>query len=330
MEVRTGPSGPVFFAAFFGVLLSACAPMATQAPNVDLARVHESGAWRIAFDPGSQRIASGGYRGKIKIWSAEDGNQLYVLEAHQQPVTGLGWLDERRVVSVDSSGWLVVNDINARQPVAGAQFSAAIDMVIAPDRAWLLVINASGINKVSLPALELTAQYPFESPLSVAISHSGERVAVSTSSGHVFLLDADLQQRVELKRPSRKARDLVFSPDDKLLLAGGWFRLLVWQLESDRLEEQATEHLGKVNSVDISPDGARWVSLGRDTDSQLLLYDASSLQVERRLQTHALCGQRARFSPNGRYVASSSDDGSVHIYDLHAPYQLTVPYFEDY
>jgi WD40 repeat protein len=82
--------------------------------------------------------------------------------------------------------------------------------------------------------------------------------------------------------------------------------------------------------VDISPDGARWVSLGRDTDSQLLLYDASSLQVERRLQTHALCGQRARFSPNGRYVASSSDDGSVHIYDLHAPYQLTVPYFEDY
>ena len=225
---------------------------------------------------------------------------------------------------------LVVSDIDASRQVGSTQLSGAVDMVIAPDRTWLLVINDSGIDKVSLPALELMLQYQFDSPLSVAISHSGGRVAVSSADGRVFLLDTGLQQLGELERPSRKARDLVFSPDDKLLLAGGWFRLLVWQLDAGRLQERATEHLGKVNSVDISPDGARWASLGRDTDSQFLLYDASSLQVERRLQTHALCGQRARFSPNGRYVASSSDDGSVHIYDLHAPYRPTVPYLEDY
>ena len=50
--------------------------MATQAPNVDLARVHESGAWRIAFDPGSQRIASGGYRGKIKSVVKQEGKHI--------------------------------------------------------------------------------------------------------------------------------------------------------------------------------------------------------------------------------------------------------------
>ncbi len=315
--------------AFFGLLVSACAPLATQAPNVDLAGVHESGAQRIAFDPRSRYIASGGFRGEIKIWSVEDGAERTALDVHEGRITGLGWLDDRQLVSVDSHGLLLINDIDARRQVAGTQFSGAVDMVIAPDKTWLLIINDSDIAKVSLPALERVGRYRLESPLSVAVSHSGGRIAVSSAAGHVLLLDANLQPLAELERPSRKARDLVFSPDDKWLLAGGWFRLLVWQPDTGRLQEHTTEHLGKVNSVDISPDGAWWASLGRDTDSQLLLYDASSLQVERRLKTHALCGQRVRFSPDGRYVASSSDDGSVHIYDLHAPYRPTVPYPED-
>ena len=32
-----------------------------------------------------------------------------------------------------------------------------------------------------------------------------------------------MESSVELERPSRKAHDLVFSPDDTLLLAGAWF-----------------------------------------------------------------------------------------------------------
>jgi WD40 repeat protein len=329
-EVRTGPSGPVFFAAFFGLLLSACTPLASQAPDVELVRVHESGAQRIAFDPGSRRIASGGYRGGIKVWSTRDGDELYASDAHSRRITGLGWLDERRLISIDSSGLLLISDIDERTQLNSTRFSAVVDMVISPDRTWFLIITGDDIRKISLPALDPITQYRIESPLSVAISHSGERVAVSSAAGNVILLDADLQPLVELAQPSRKARDLVFSPDDRLLLAGGWFRLLVWQLDGNSLQEHATEHLGKVNSVDISPDGSRWVSLGRDTDSQFLLYDAATLGVERRLKTHALCGRRARFSPNGRYVASAADDGSVHIYDLSTPYQPAVPYLEEY
>ena len=328
-EVRAGPSGPVFFAVFLGVLLSACAPRATQVPDINLARVHESGAHRIAFDPGSQRIASGGYRGEIKIWSIETGAELYAADHHKNRVTGLGWLDDRRLVSVDSSGLLMVNDIEAHRLAGSTQLAGTIDMAMAPDRSWLLVINDHGLEKISLPALESVAQYRLEGPLSVAVNHSGKRVAVSLGTDRVFLLNADLQPLSELERPSRKARDLTFSPDDRYLLAGGWFRLLVWQLDTGRLREHKTEHLGKINSVAISPDGARWVSLGRDTDSQFLLYDASTMQIDRRLQTQALCGQRARFSPDGHYVASSSDDGSVHIYDLTAPYRPVMPYLED-
>ncbi len=296
---------------------------------MSLAQVHESGAHRIAFGPDNRRIASGGYRGEIKIWSIATGDELFVAKLHKNRITGLAWLDDRRLVSVDSGGLLIISTINKYQRVSSVQLDGAFDMAIAPDRTWLLVINAQGIEKFSLPALESLARYPLEAPLSVAVNHSGKRVAVSSTAGKVFLLDADLQQFLELETPSRKAYDLTFSPDDRLLLAGGWFRLLAWRLDDGCLKEHETEHLGKINSVAISPDGARWISLGRDTDSQFLLYDAASLQIERRFQTHALCGQRARFSPDGRYVASSSDDGSVHIYDLTVPYRPTVPHSED-
>jgi WD40 repeat protein len=326
MEVRTGPSGPVFFVAFLGLLLSACAPLATQVPDVDLDRVHESGAWRLAFDPGSRRLASGGYRGRIRIWSVEGGDELSALTVHRNRITGLAWLNDRQLVSVDSSGILVISDIDTRQQLNRARLSSVRDMVIAPDRTWVLVVKSGGIEKRSLPGLEKVAWYDLESAVSGAISRSGERVAVSSAADRVFLLDEDLRKPLELEQPSRKAHDLVFSPDDTLLLAGAWFRLLVWQLDNGSLKEVATEHLGKVNSVDISPDGTQWVSLGRETDSRLLLYEAPGLQVTRRLKTHELCGQRARFSPDGRYVASSSDDGSVHIYDLYEPYRPTVPY----
>ena len=166
-------------------------------------------------------------------------------------------------------------------------------------------------------------------PLAIAINHAGDRIAVSDSDGAVQLLDAALQPLGVLPRPSRDLYDLVFSPDDNTLLGGGWFRLLSWDLRSRRLEEYPTAHLGKINSVAISPDGAHWLSLGRETDSQFLMINAVTRRVERHFQSHALCGGQARFSPDGRYAASSSDDGSVHIYDLQAPYRLIVPYLEN-
>jgi WD40 repeat protein len=202
-------------------------------------------------------------------------------------------------------------------------------MALAPDRAWLLVIEDTRLHKLALPSLQAMAQLDVGSrQLSVAVSHDSNRVALSSYDGRVRLLDADLNSLGDLPRPSRDALDLRFSPDDKILLAGGWFRLLVWDLQLRRLQERPTEHLGKVISVDISPDGERWLSLGRSTDSNFRLIDADSNRVLRRFQAHHLCGWQARFSPDGRYAASAAEDGSIHLYDLSQPYRPVVPYAE--
>jgi len=310
-------------------LLTACAPYQTQPPDIDLQRVHPAGAHRLAFAPSGKKLASGGLHGTVRVWSVEDGSAILSLVGHTAPIRGLAWLDQQRLVSADRSGQILLWDLSSSRIVHSLQLNAVHNLALAPERAWLLVIEGARLHKLALPSLQAIAQFDAGSPLlSVAVSHDASRVALSSRDGRVGLLDADLNSLGELPRPSRDALDLRFSPDDTTLLAGGWFRLLVWDLQQLRLEERPTEHLGKVVSVDISPDGERWLSLGRSTDSNFRLIDADTNQVLRRFQAHDLCGWQARFSPDGRYAASAAEDGSIHIYDLSRPYRPVVPYAE--
>jgi len=331
-EAETGPSGPVFLWPLLLALLQvSCIAQTVQLPTIDLERVHDSGAHRIAFDPAGNRLASGGFRGKVHIWSVNDGQRIDTLDDHRASIRGLAWLDDTTLISADKSGLLNVWALSSSRVVHSTKLKAIQNIALAPDGSWLLVIENAQLHKLSLPFLQpMAASLIGSKALSITVNHAGNRIAVSTEDGRVVLMDEGLRSVTGLPRPSRDAHDLRFSPNDKTLLAGGWFRLLVWNLENNTLEEKPTEHLGKVISVDISPDGKQWLSVGRQTDSNVRLVDAGSNRVLRRFKAHELCGWQARFSPDGRYAASSAEDGSIHIYDLNAPYRPTVPYLEDY
>ena len=335
--VRNGAFGPRFFVSLrcsFRVsfvlivfLCTACAAIKTQPPDIDLQQVHASGAHRLAFDPSGRKLASGGLHGRVRVWSVEDGAPILALAEHQAPIRGLAWLDGNHLISADRSGLILLRELSSARVVNSTQLTAVGDVALGPDRRWLLVMEGSHLHKLALPSLQMLAQFDAGSRLmSVAVSQSSGRVALSSTDRRVRLLDADLLSPSELPRPSGKALDLRFAPDEEILLAGSWFRLLVWDLQRARLTERSTEHLGKVISVDISPDGKRWLSLGRSTDSNFRLIDAASNRVLRRFQAQELCGWQARFSPDGRYAASAAEDGSIHIYDLNRPYRPVVPY----
>ena len=311
-------------------LLQACAPHAVQSPTIAVEHANHTRVQRIAFDPGSRRLASGDLHGQILIWSLSDGRLIRSLALHHDSITGLDWLDDSRLISADHSGQLLVSDVNDGRVLGEARLDAINALAVSPERTWLLTSAGAGIRKLSLPGLRSEATRSIDAQvLAIAINHSGDRVAVSDSSGSVRLLDSALEPVVVLRHASRNVYDLAFSPDDEVLAGGGWFRLLSWDLRSRRLYQYRTAHMGKINSVAISPDGAHWLSLGRITDSQFLMTDAVTHQVERYFRPHELCGDQARFSPDGRYAASSSDDGSVYIYDLQAPYQSLVPYADE-
>ncbi|MBI3574998.1 MAG: hypothetical protein HY083_05030, partial [Gammaproteobacteria bacterium] len=141
------------------------------------------------------------------------------------------------------------------------------------------------------------------------------RIASSGADGQVFVWRAREPPRA-LAAPPTDARDLVFLPDGGHLLGGGWFKLFRWEVASGALKVLPTEHGGIVASLHLGADGRTLASISRQLDSAVYFLDPETGATVRRFQRHELCGEQVRLSADGRYLATTADDGSVRIWNL--------------
>jgi WD40 repeat protein len=111
--------------------------------------------------------------------------------------------------------------------------------------------------------------------------------------------------------------DVVFSPDGQLLLTTGAAprNATMWDVRSGRTLHLLVGHTGPVAGGAFSPDG-RWVVTTGGTAVGLWQRDASQpyfyLRSTGAAQDKHLTS--SSFSPDGRFVLSSSQDGSVRLY----------------
>ncbi|NOR41675.1 MAG: hypothetical protein GQ537_10745 [Gammaproteobacteria bacterium] len=308
------------------VCISGCSVFSvSQGPELKLHEVHPFGATRIAFSPDGTLLASGGLQGEVQIWSVPGGERLALLEDHMRRIEGLLWIDEEHVLSADKHGKILVWDIGSQTVTAALQTEPLTSVAWLSTPGTLIVGYAAGqLRSFSYPGFQQIAQTGTDSKvLSVATGSANRQVAVSTANRHVQLFDSYLQPVKTLQQPPGKTFGLRFSPDRQQLAGGGWFDIFLWSTTTGQLQVRDTGHRGLVIAVDYSPDGSQMVSIGRVTDANVLVTDTASGSLNRRLTTQPLCGWSARFSPDGRYIASSSEDGSLQLYDMSIPYQPT-------
>lgn len=301
--------------ALLCLLLSGCANLQrAEAPIHRWTDVHLFGVTAIAFSGDGRLLASGGHRGEIAIWDIATRARLATAAGLGEPVRAIEWSDAT-LISADRNGlarWRAADltPIGKRptSPVAGlassrgALYSAHSDGIV---RAWNADLKPLGEQQA---AAEL-----------IAIAAHGERIAVAADDGQVRVYDRQLKHVIDMENRGSAAHDLRFSADGKALLGGGWFRLLVWNADTGRATSVAAEHNGLLTSLDTSRDN-RWIAtVGRHTDSAIRVWQRDGYQIARRLAAHDLCGAMIRFSPDGRYLASASDDESIALFDLATP-----------
>jgi WD40 repeat protein len=247
------------------------------------------------------------------------------LKVHKNAVRGIAWLNGNILVSGGDDGRIVVWDLAKEEPrqIRVEMFSSSIKgLAFLTESQELVCGHKDGTVRVlELPSLSTLRKRHLGSRILAVRSQAKEPVlAVSAVGKKVFLLDRELRVVQNFPPPDREIYSLAFSPDHRQLAGGGWFKIFLWDLSSGTLEEWDTHHFGKIPSLDYSPDGKEIASIGRISDSKIFLTLSASGQPSRHLLRHSLCGTALRFSPDGRYIASTSDDQSVRIYDLTEPY----------
>lgn len=299
-------------------LLTACATTVYEPPAV----IHEgahSGGSIVAFSQSGELLASGGWEGRVRLWQLPDGQRAGGWQAHSDSVNGIAFIeDDRQVVTAGYDGllarWSVDGVLLERIQTAAPVMHMMADTV----HQRLLTGHRDGSVRVwRLPDLELLHERELHrgAVKTVAIDGGSRRYASGGSDGnvHVWSEGGTVQA---LEAPPADAWTLAFSPDGAWLMGGSWFRLYRWNLGDGSLRTLPTEHRGIIKSIHYLQGSNGLATISRQTDSAVYFLDPETGDTLRRFQQHDLCGGYISVSPGGRYLATTSDDASVRIWDL--------------
>ena len=300
------------------VLLVACAGQPHEPPLVIHEDAHRGGTV-VAFSQSGELLASGGWSGAVQLWQLPQGSAVRHWRGHSDSVNGIAFLDnDQQIVTAGYDGILERRGLDGEllQQLAGLVPITHMDADAAIDR----LVTGHGDGSVRLwqaSDFTLLAEQNLHGGAvkAVAIDPQRNRYASSSTDGGVAVWNES--GRVQyLQAPPMDAFTLAFSPDGQWLSGGSWFRLYRWKLENGSLTTLATEHHGIIKAVQYTDNGASLATISRQTDSSVYFLDPANGEVMRRFQRHDLCGADVAVSPDGRYLATTSDDASVRIWVL--------------
>ncbi|MHB8623020.1 MAG: WD40 repeat domain-containing protein [Sulfuricaulis sp.] len=303
------------------LIIAGCASPPSIPANVILQNGHNSG-YTLAFDNRSETLASGSSGGHIRLWQLPDGKELSAWKADSDSLKSLQFLNHDRELLSASYDRTLARWTRNGTLLQRITTPAPITSMAADEPSALIITGHTDghVRLWRLPDLSLIGDLRLHrgAVLAVAFHATRRLLASSGTDGRVFLWRLG-QEPHPLPSPPTNAQDLAFSPDGTVLMGSGWFHLLRWRLDNETMQILPTAHHGLIKSISFSRDGRMLASIGRQTDSAVYLLDAQTGAVLKRFQPHELCGTYVRLSPDDRYLASTSDDASIHIWDLRHP-----------
>jgi GTPase SAR1 family protein len=139
----------------------------------------------VSWSGDGQRVVSGGAEGTVRLWEAQSGQPLAVLEGHKERVWSVGWCgDGQRVVSGGGDGTVRLWEAQSGQPLAvhkghkgrvcSVGWTAAGDLWSADQTGLVLLRSQTPPHPQELPASEGSLIYTNAKVLVVGDSGAGK------------------------------------------------------------------------------------------------------------------------------------------------------------
>jgi WD40 repeat protein len=144
----------------------------------------------------------------------------------------------------------------------------------------------------------------------------GKQVAATFSGNAIHLIDVGTGEVRRTFAPGEAACPCVFSPDGKLMAAGGYEKgatfAQLWEVSTGKELRRFAAGDSSIRSLAFSPDGATLAGGGEDT--RLRLWEAATGKELKVFPKIGRSIQSVAFSPDGKTVAAAGD--GVHLYDV--------------
>lgn len=296
--------------------LTACVLQHGESPTHVHHDMHDGGT-ALAFNPDETLLASGGKGGWVHLYELPKTTLVESWRAHEgSTVNGLVF-DAETLLTAGYDARLVRWSLQGKVLQQADALSPVTHMVYDPQRDHLITGHSDGVVRLWRGKdFSLLTEYPLHSGAvkRVAVQVTSGDLASSGSDGRVFLIKAGQAQ--EVPTPPSDAAALIFAPDGPSLYGSGWFKLFRWDLASMALTVLDTPHHGIINALHWTPDTWELASISQQTDSSIYYLDPVTGAATRSFEKHALCGAAIQVSPTARFLATTSDDASIKIWDL--------------
>lgn len=280
---------------------------------------------RVRFSPDSRHLMTGGVDMPAKLWDVETGALIRTFETEDPSAApGLGMAftpDGRQVVIGGQDGGVRLWDV-----ATGAllrEFHGHTDWVwgvaVSPDGRYVASagFDPNGVRLWDLQTGDLVRRFPHPNVVSYALEFSADGRYLLTGGWDATARLWNVESGVEVRRFSQPQVTfaVALSADGRYLLTGSWDTVArLWDLDPPQGLMRFASVTPPAYGV-LSPDGGRLALAGGD--GLVSIVSAESGEPQSQVTGHAAGVYDIDFSPDGRYVATtSSADGVTRVSDL--------------